>query len=661
MDKYLRNKKVELFFQSDIQLEEVFLDKLAQKKEQELGNSENKFEVPLSKKIFQGFYLILVVLILFLFGKTFYLQVIEGDNFLILAEQNRIKTLLIQPERGVIYDRAMNQLVWNVASFDLILDRRDFPITEKEQVKAVKEVSQIIGENFEYLKSRIVQEQDLIEVVIKENIDHQALVLLKARIGEFPGFQIRENIKRYYLDGPIFSHLIGHMGRITREDLTWLENYSYAIDDYIGRTGVEGFYEKILRGQPGKKQIKRDVFGIKISEEEIYPPEQGKSLVLHLDSHLQRKITEELEIILEQRGVQKASAVALDPNTGGVLAMVSIPKFDNNFFTKDISQAEWEAIKYNPLAPLLNRVISGTYLVGSVIKPLLGAAFLEEGLISPEKEIFSPEFIEIGHRYKPEITFQYWDWKFHGWTDIRKAIADSVNVFFYKLGGGYGELEGLGAKRIKEYLELFGWGQETQIDLVGEAVGLIPCPEWKRTTIGEPWHLGNTYHLSIGQGYIRATPLQVAASFVPIANRGKLLKPRVAQKIIKTPSFEEIKHASEHSERSVEKKRSFIEPEIIREGFISPENLEVIRQGMRQAVTDGTATILNYLPVEAAAKTGTAETPRPGFYHNWITVFAPYDAPQIVLTILIENLEGFQAPANIVAKNVLEDFFQDDQ
>lgn len=647
MDSHLRNKKVEIFFKSDIQLEEVFLDKLAQKKEQETGSSENKFEVPLSKKIFKGFYLILAVLILFLFGKTFYLQVIEGDNFLILAEQNRIKTLVIRPERGVIYDQSLNQLVWNKASFDLILDRRNFPLTEKEQMKVVKEISQIIGEESGALKNRIAQDQDLIRILIKRDIDRQTLVLLKAKIRELPGFQVEENTKRYYLDGPIFSHLIGHIGRITREDLIGLKNYSYAIDDRIGRKGLEGFYEEILRGQPGKKQIKRDVFGIKKSETKILAPEQGRSLVLHLDSRLQRKITEELETILKERGVQKASAVALDPNTGGVLALVSIPKFDNNLFAGDISRAEWETIKNDPLAPLLNRPISGTYPVGSIVKPLLAAAFLEQGLISPEKEIFAPKYIEIRHRYRPEITFQYRDWKFHGWTDIRKAIADSVNVFFYKLGGGYRELEGLGVKRIKEYLERFGWGQETRIDLVGETAGLIPCPEWKKRTIKEPWHLGNTYHLSIGQGYIQITPLQVAASFAPIANRGKLLRPKVVQKIIKNPNnLEEI---------------IIKDPEIIREDFISLENLEVVRQGMRQTVVDGTATILNRLPVKAAAKTGTVETPRTGFYHNWITVFAPYDDPQIVLTVLIENLEGFQAPTNIVAKNVLEHFFQDNQ
>jgi len=634
-----KNKKIKFDFKNDIEPHEVLLDSLAKKREAELGLSEKKLEVPLLKKILQGLLIFSFILILILFGKTIQLQVVEGKNLSVLSEKNKFIIHQIQAERGVIYDKNLNQLVFNWPSFDLVCQNTDWENKkEEEKDKILKEISEITKKNFEELKQKIEEGEDL----IVENLDHQTLIILETKIGELPGFRIEQNPIRYYPDGRTISHLIGYTGKIKSEELKAAPEF-YTISDYIGRDGLEKSYEEILRKNPGKLKIERDAQGHIISKETIQLPESGKSLVLWLDSELQKKIQEELEKEIKIVGAKGGVAVALDPKTGGVLALVSYPSIDNNLFSKRISQEEWKEIEEDPLKPLFNRAIAGTYLTGSTIKPLIASAALEEKIISPEKKINAQGKILVQDQWNPEKIWEYKDWAVHGWTDIRKAIAQSVNVYFYTIGGGYGDQKGLGPTKIKEYLEKFGWNQKTGIDLPGEAEGFIPDKEWKKKTFpNDPgWWDGDTYNLSIGQGFLQITPLEVAASFVSIANGGKLLQPQVVKEIIdsKKNPIEEIK------------------PKVIRENFIKPENLQIVREGMRQAVTSGSAIgWLDQLPVKAAAKTGTAELGR-DFYHNWVTVFAPYEDPQIVLTIVIENVKGVQTAALPVAKAVLEWYF----
>jgi len=634
-----KNKKIKFDFKNDIEPHEVLLDSLAKKREAELGLSEKKLEVPLLKKILQGLLIFSFILILILFGKTIQLQVVEGKNLSALSEKNKFIIHQIQAERGVIYDKNLNQLVFNWPSFDLVCQNTDWENkNEEEKDKILKEISEITKKNFEELKQKIEEGEDL----IVENLDHQTLIILETKIGELPGFRIEQNPIRYYPDGRTISHLIGYTGKIKSEELKAAPEF-YTISDYIGRDGLEKSYEEILRKNPGKLKIERDAQGHIISKETIQLPESGKSLVLWLDSELQKKIQEELEKEIKIVGAKGGVAVALDPKTGGVLALVSYPSIDNNLFSKRISQEEWKEIEEDPLKPLFNRAIAGTYLTGSTIKPLIASAALEEKIISPEKKINAQGKILVQDQWNPEKIWEYKDWAVHGWTDIRKAIAQSVNVYFYTIGGGYGDQKGLGPTKIKEYLEKFGWNQKTGIDLPGEAEGFIPDKEWKKKTFpNDPgWWDGDTYNLSIGQGFLQITPLEVAASFVSIANGGKLLQPQVVKEIIdsKKNPIEEIK------------------PKVIRENFIKPENLQIVREGMRQAVTSGSATgWLDQLRVPAAAKTGTAELGKE-FYNNWVTVFAPYEDPKIVLTIIIENVKGVQTAALPVAKAVLEWYF----
>jgi len=631
----LKKRKVSFVSKEDIEPHETLLDKLAQRKEEELGISEKKFEVPLLKKVLQLLLIFVFILNSVIFAKTFQLQVIEGKNLLALAEENKFIIHQIQAERGVIYDRNLKQMVFNQPSFDLVYRKNNGvaggwrPAEKTEEKKILNDISQILKIDSDELEKKIEESQTPI-VLVSENLDHQTLIILETKIRELPGFQIQNNTVRDYLAGPSFSHLIGYK-RKTGE-----------------KTGLEKFYDEILKEKPGEILTERDAEGNLISQEITSLSESGKSLVLWLDSELQKKIEEELKKKLKEVGAEVAAAVALDPKTGGILALVSLPGFDNNLFSKGMSEEEWEQIDNDPLKPLFNQVISGGYPTGSAIKPLIASAALEEEIISPQKKINCQGQIEVEHKYEPEITYIYRDWKTHGWTDMRKAIAESCNVYFYHLGGGYGDQEGLGPTRIKNYLELFGWGSKTGIDLPQEAEGFLPDPSWKKEELGEIWYDGDTYNLSIGQGYIRVTPLQMAASFVPITNGGKLFQPQVAKEII-------------DSDKNLIKE---IEPEIIREGFIKSENLEVVRQGMRQAVTNGTATgWLDQLGVQTAAKTGSAQTgkkdpkDKKDYLDNWITVFAPYEDPQIVLTIMINDVKDGQVVTPPVAKAILEWYF----
>jgi penicillin-binding protein 2 len=606
---------------------EVFLDSLAQKEENDFF--EKKFEVPLSRDIARGFFVCILILIFILFIQSFQFQVLERDKFLALAEKNKFIIQKFGAERGIIYDQNFKQIVFNQPSFDLVLEKRALPKEADEKLKILKEVSSITKKNFDALKKEVEDSAES-QITIAQALDYQTLLILETKISQLLGFQIKNNTVRDYLDGKIFSPLLGY---ITKTDI---------------KTGLEASYDEVLKEKPGRILKERDARGNVISEKVVSLPESGNNLSLWLNSELQRKIYQEMKKSMEGAEVKTGTAVALDPKTGGVLALVSFPSFDNNLFSKGMSQEEWESIQKDPLNPLFNQPIAGGYQTGSTIKPLLASAALEEKIISAQKKLNCQGEIHLRHRYDPEIVYPFRDWKIHGWTDLRKAIAESCNVYFYTIGGGYGEQEGLGPNRIKKYLELFGWGQKTGIDIPGESSGFLPDPEWKREKLGEPWTQGNTYHYSIGQEFLRVTPLQVAVSFSAIANGGKLLKPKLVRGILDSEKnlIEEIK------------------PEIIREGFVKNENLEIVRQGMRQAVTNGSCTgWLDGLAQSAACKTGTAETQRidpvdkKEYYNGWLVVSAPYENPEIVLVIFVKDVKKAHPTVLAPAKAIFEWYF----
>jgi penicillin-binding protein 2 len=623
-----------LKYNFEIEPEEVLLDKLAKKKEEEMGIFEKKFEVPIFKTTIFRFFLFLILLLLFLYLRTFQLQIIQAKDFQTKSEKNKFLISKIRAERGVIYDQNFKQLVFNKPTFDLILKKSELPKDEKEKEKILKEAASILKVDFEKIKEKINSQDD--EIKIAENLDHRTLIVLETKIDELSGFEIEKRIQREYLDGETISHLIGYLGKT----------------DLGGKEGIEKSYDQVLRESPGKILIERDAKGRILSQKIVELPKPGKSLVLWLDFDLQKKIKEEMEKKIKEVGAKGGAAVAIDPKTGGVLALVSLPSFDNNLFSKGISQKDWEKLQKDPRNPLLNRATSGQYLFGSTVKPFIALAALQEKIISPNKKIDCQGKIEIPHRYNPEIIYEFKDWTVHGLTDIRKAIAESCNVFFYTIGGGYKDQEGLGPSKIKKYLETFGFGKSVDSDfsIPSFATGLIGDPEWKKEKFGESWWDGDTYNMSIGQGYILTTPLQVARAYAAIANGGKLLKPKFVKEIV-----DEEKNVLET-----------IQPEVEREIQTDPKNLQIVKEGMRWAVTGqnsphASAVALSDLPVAAAAKTGTAQVSRKDCkdcYTIWISVFAPYEDPKIVLTIVLEDVKGRLSQVVVpVAKEVLNWYF----
>jgi len=636
--------KIKLERRRDIELHEIILDKLAKEKEEDWGASFKRVNVPLLEKTLTGFLVFLFFIMLLLFFKTFQLQVLEGESYLAQANQNKFIIKSIEAERGVIYDKNLKQLVFNIPQFDLICNKENLPESEKDKEIILKEISLVLERDYEGLKEEIEKSVDSSIIVFKD-LDRRTLIILQTKIKELTGFEVRKTLTRDYKDGEFFSHLLGYMGKIKREELKKAPEF-YSILDYVGRDGLENYYEEILRKNPGKVKIERDALGNMLSQEIEALPESGKSLVLWLDADLQKKIKEVLENKLLELGSKKGVAIALDPKTGGILGLVSLPSFDNNVFSKGDS-VNIQKVFNNPDKPLFNRVISGRYVTGSTIKPLIALAGLEEKIINPDKQINCQGKIVVEDLWNPERVWEYKDLRSHGYTDMRKALAESCNVYFYRLGGGYKEQKGLGPTNIKKYLEMLGWQDKTGIDIPGEVNGFIPDKEWKKRVLGQGWWDGDTYHLSIGQGYLQVTPIEVVTSFLPIANNGKIFKPQIVKKIINSETGGLIEE---------------IEPEIIKQDFLNLENIQVVREGMRQAVTGynsphASVTFLSSLPVTSAAKSGTAETPIEKVYHNWITVFAPYEDPEIILTIMIEDVHGIRPATSPVAYEILNWYF----
>jgi penicillin-binding protein 2 len=628
---YLNNKN-----RKDIEPHEIFLDNLAQKKEEEFGTSKKRLEVSLPITTLRLFSFVVFSLFFLLFGKSFQMQFVEGEYYKNLAKKNILSISTVQTSRGIIYDRNYNQLVYNAPQYNLYFNKRKLSLTKKEDFELI---SNIIDKDADSIISDIKENSSSV-ITIKKNLTHEELVQIKTKTDDLVGFYVNSTNSRDYKDGEIFSHIIGYTGKIDKEMLQSNPG-KYTIHDYVGKTGIERYYEKYLTRVGQKTQVEKDVFGNIKSEEVISLPTEGENIVLTIDKNLQEIIEEKTREKLLEIGSRKAAVVVLNPNTGEILAMVSIPSYDNNLFQKNTSQEVFTTLFENEDGVFINRIISSGYPTGSVIKPLLAAAALEEGIITPEKKIHSPGYISIPNPWNPSEPTIFRDFQAHGWRDMREAIAVSSNVYFYAIGGGYEDQKGLGAERIRKYFSLFGWGEKTGIDIPGERDGFIPFPEWKKDSLNDFWRIGDTYNLSIGQGFLSTTPLQVAVSFSALVNGGKVLAPYLVKEIVNDDG--EI----------IERKT----PKVIRSNFISPKNLQVVKEGMKQTTVIGTARSLQTLPVSSGAKTGTAQTSKPGINHNWVSAFAPYDEPEIVITVIIEEVKGVTPVATHLARDILTEYF----
>ena len=585
---------------------------------------------------------VLMFFLLIILFRVAWLQIINGKYYYDLAEGNRIRIERIEPKRGVIYDKENNPIVRNTANFLLYFIPADLPKNEQEKENITKRVSQILGilspidikNTLDKIKIGSLESYQPLFII--DNIEYEKAMLLYLESDKMPGVYLTNKTRREYnLSSLSLSHILGYTGKISENELAKAGS-DYSLIDYIGKTGIENFWENELKGMYGKKQIEVDALG---KEKKIINQiigKDGHNLVLSLDINLQKKLEESIINELKKLKLTKACAIAMNPNNGEILAMVSLPSYNNNAFAKGISQKEYEEIINHPDHPLFNRCISGEYPPGSTIKPIMVVAGLEEKIINENTSFLSKGGLRVGEWFFP-------DWKAggHGTTNARKAIAESINTFFYYLGGGFDNFVGLGVDRIVKYCKLFGLGKQTGIDLINESRGFLPSKEWKEAVKGERWYIGDTYHLSIGQGDISVTPLQVANYTAVFANNGSLYRPHFVNQIL----------------AGDDKIISQVDNKPVKSNFISKENLTIVREGMRQTVLAGSARSLQSAPVAVAGKTGTAQWANNKPAHAWFTGFAPYDNPQIVITILIEQGGEGSSVAVPIANDVLSWYF----
>lgn len=628
---------------SNLETHEVFLDTLAHQKEEELGISEKRFEVKIKGKIMYVIFGIFFVLASILFGKTLYLQTWDGPKLAAAAENNKSTITLIRPQRGIIYDKHLTKLVANAPSYDLLCDKKDFLQSSPDSLYQIALMSSILTIPPTDLQSQLAQAARP-KVLIAENIPQETLVVLEARAQELGSCQIEKNTVRDYSMGQAFSHVLGYGSKISKDELGQVQHYT--ISDYIGKTGLEKMYETQLRGIPGQHEIIKTATGVQKGDRVLSEPAAGHNLVLNIDAGLQQKTYEALQKSIKNIGSKKGAAVALNPKTGAVLALVSYPAYDNNTFSQSISQTDFNKLINDPNQPFFNRAIAAKYPTGSTIKPFLASGALQEQIISPNKIINDPGFLLVQSENDPTVTYRFGGVVPHGDVDMRKALAVSSNIYFYTIGGGYKDQKGLGPSGIKKYLDMYGWENKTGIDLPGEFKGFVPSPDWKKEVKNENWWDGDTYNLSIGQSDLQVTPLHVAVAYAAIANGGTLYKPQIVQKIINGSG----------ADASVV--REFT-PEITGRLAIDDANLQVVREGMRDGVRleYGSSLMLNNIGVQIAGKTGTVETNKDGVFNTWSSNFAPYNDPEIVFVATIEGVQGLRSATLPVAHDVLDWYF----
>lgn len=623
------------------------------------------------------------VAFLLLLAQLANIQIANGEYYRRAADQNRFRLTSVDALRGIIYDRAGKILVRNIPSFNVSIVPADFPRAERERIyqqlavllqvpidTVIENTALDAVGSLPTALARVVippkRKPGLRELVtqgerdpftpvrVKDNVPREIAFYLEERRLDFPGVVVGLAPVREYVEGALFAHVLGYTGHIPREQLDAYRAQGYAPDDRVGLTGLEATFESDLRGIKGRRYIEVDVTGREVALLASEPPTPGRNLVLTLDAEFQKIVETILQKGLRSARSKQGVVIALDPRDGGILAMVSLPSYDDNLFATGISNDALTNLIQDPLRPLVNHAITGQYPPGSVFKIVPASAALQERVVTVDTRIETPGVIWVPHKYFPDDPKQaqpFYDWYKLGFgaLTLREGLAWSSDVFFYKIAGGESPTfdTGLGEQRLAAYARAYGFGELTGIDLPGEAKGLVPDPTWKRKTIGDIWTIGDTYNMGIGQGYVLATPLQVANMTAAVANGGTLYKPQLVR---------DVRDVTGRIMR-------VLEPQVLRQVRVEPHHLAIVREGMREAVVRGTATKVNLAAVNVAAKTGTAEFYGPKVNghlptHAWFTAFAPYENPQIVVTVFIYGGgEGSEVAAPIAA-DILRAYFQ---
>ena len=609
-------------------------------------------------------------LVLLLFGiltvQLVRLQILQHDEYVARAVSNRVRTIDIAPARGLIYDRDGNLLVENAPAYQISVVAAEIPDDE------VAGVSAMLAEMFELRAWQVEQQiwerkssnDPFLPLLLVEDPSHAQVIDVTSNRAALPGVEVVSVAVRRYEHGRLLGHILGYVGKINAEEFEELSGSRYLYSDQIGRAGVEAAYERQLRGTAGRELVEVDALGNVLRTLDSRPPEPGLSAVLTIDIELQRRVE---DILLEHKGASLyAAAVVLDVTNGEVLALVSVPNYDVNIY-EDLDIEDYQALLDDPGQPMINHAIQDQYPPGSIFKVVTAVAGLAEQTIDTETRIYSPGVLEVHNELSAGIVYLFGDTT-QGVYNIRTALAESSNVYFYYVAGGdpyrnpenpprhedeqerldaladdgvvAGDVEfaGVGNEALARWSRELGLDAPTGIDLVNEAAGLITSAKQKLEAFGEDWRDGDTYNMAIGQGFTTVTPLQMAVVTGAIANGGTVYEPRVVRELVDTNG------------RVVQP----WQPSIRNQVDVDPEILRVVREGMALCTLAGTChDALVALPeMLIGGKTGTAEFNQTGTAisgaeegptHGWFIAFAPFDAPKVAVAVFFEFSAGYLA------------------
>jgi penicillin-binding protein 2 len=564
------------------------------------------------------------------------LQILDHDHFTTLSRDNRVKVEPLPPTRGLIYDRNGVILAQNLPTHSLEIIPEKTPDLE-QTLNALAEVIQITDSDLKRFTQLRKQRRRFDSIPIRVRLDETEVARFAVNRHRFPGVDIQAKLLRDYPLQEITSHVVGYVGRINRDELESIDPSDYAATTHIGKTGVEKSYEDQLHGDVGLQQVETNALGRVIRVLESTPPAPGRDLILSLDTRMQ-------EIAMEAFGEENGAAVAIDPATGDILALVSKPGFDPNLFVEGISPGDYNDLQTSENKPLFNRALRGQYPPGSTVKPFIGLNGLESGTVSFTQKKFCPGFFQL-----PNHSHKYRDWKKtgHGPVNMGEAITQSCDVYYYDLS------QQLGIDRMHRFLARFGFGSRTGVDLTGEVDGLLPSREWKRANKNASWYPGETLIMGIGQGYFLTTPLQLASATATLSAHGRQRRPRIVQSILEAGASNPV---PVH--------------EVDQVPIQSDKHWHDVIHAMSQVIEGlrGTARLIRSEHYRIAGKTGTAQVftvkqeeeyeeekvAKKMRDHALFIAFAPIEAPSIAVAVIVENGGHGGSVAAPIAKAMMD-------
>ena len=575
-----------------------------------------------------------VVVMLSILGiRYFSLQVLNHETYRTASDRNRVQLQPVPPKRGLIYDRNGVLLAENIPSYELTI--------VKEQVGDLEQTLELLQSIIEIREDHISKFRQLIKrrrayeaVTLKSQLTEDEIATIAVNRYRLPGVDVGARLSRYYPHGEYFAHVLGYVGRISEGEQALIDEVNYSGTHYIGKIGIEKYYEDILHGNVGSQNVETNARGRILRVLERNDPEPGKDIYLHLDAYVQKVAHDALQ-------GERGAVVAMDPKTGGVIAMVSTPSFNPNLFVNGISNKDYGQLRDSLDLPLFNRSLQGQYPPGSTVKPIFGLAGLHYGIMTPDTKVRDPGWYQLPN---DERLYRDWTWKLrkrgHGeYVKMEQAIAESCDTYFWELAYQ------LGIDRIHDFSAPFGFGSKVDIDNTNERSGLLPSRKWKRQMKRLPWFPGETLNVGIGQGYMLATPLQLAAAFSAVANKGEHYVPQLLQRQdeqwVAAKRKEDIEVAEQHWDTMFQSMKAVVHS--------AKGSAKVISRGAKYKMAGKTGTA-QVIGIAQDAEYDAEQIAIRQRDHALFVGFAPLENPKIVVAAIIENGEKSSRAAQVVRK-----------